>query len=118
MTFDAVLASVSQAYTFPVLMAIVFMPLAIWHSFQFSNRIAGPMFRFQREIKTLLAGDSIDPIKLRPNDYWPEFAELFNELADKMGKLNTEAETSTEPKSAVKDDESTKDDAKKELVEV
>lgn len=88
MTFEDVLDDVSKAYTFPLIMALMFMPLSIWHSFQFSNRIAGPMFRFQREIKALLAGDNIRPIKLREKDYFKDFADDFNALAEKMGQVD------------------------------
>lgn len=102
MSFGEVLSDVSKAYTFPVLMALVFMPIAVWHSFQFSNRIAGPMFRFQRETKKLLAGESIKPIKLREHDYWKDFAVDLNTLADKLGQLD---KGTTETKNKVEEQE-------------
>ena len=87
MTFGEVLNDVAKAYTFPLLMAVVFMPIAIWHSLQFSNRIAGPMYRFDNEIKRLLAGETIKPVKLREKDYWQSFATDFNQIAERLGQL-------------------------------
>lgn len=112
MSFNEVLADVSKAYTFPILMSAVFMPIAIWHSFQFSNRIAGPMFRFQREAKRLLAGESIKPIKLREKDYWKDFASDLNTLAEKLGQIET-AENNEEVETSKSEPE-----RKPELVEV
>jgi len=110
MTFDDVLADVSKAYTFPLIMALMFMPLSIWHSFQFSNRIAGPMYRFKAEIKNLLDGEKIRPIKLRENDYFKDFAADFNALAEKLGQLQ-------DPSDLQADSPATESTDEKELVE-
>lgn len=106
MSFGEVMSDVSKAYLFPVLMLVMFLPLAIWHSFQFSNRVAGPMFRFKREIKKLLAGETIKPINLRKDDYFKDFAADFNTLAEKMGQLEATADQSKREEVAVaKEDE-------------
>jgi hypothetical protein len=43
-----------------------------------SNRFAGPVFRMQRELKQIAQGGKPEPIRLRDNDYWHDFADDLN----------------------------------------
>lgn len=113
LAFDEISKNLLQAYTFPLFMTVAFTPLAIWHSLQFSHRIAGPMHRFQRTLQQLTDGETIDPVQLRPMDFWHSFGNDLNQLARKMGQLN-EASTSQTPSRP----EPSKPNAKSEFVEV
>lgn len=71
--------------TAPVFFALVaLLPLFIWDTVMFSNRFAGPMYRFHGSIRKLAAGDDVPPIKLRKGDFWTDFADDFNELLKRL----------------------------------
>lgn len=49
-----------------------------------SHRIAGPMFRFEQDIKKIATGDLLVRINLRQKDQFSEMAKAFNEMASSM----------------------------------
>ncbi|MCM2286824.1 MAG: HAMP domain-containing protein [Desulfobacula sp.] len=54
-----------------------------------SHRIAGPMFRFEQDIKKIASGDLLVRIHLRQTDQFAEMAKAFNEMASSLhGKLS------------------------------
>ncbi len=54
-----------------------------------SHRIAGPMFRFEQDIKKIADGDLSVRIHLRQKDQFEEMAKAFNEMASSLhGKLS------------------------------
>jgi hypothetical protein len=52
----------------------------------FSHRIAGPMYRFEKTVETLTAGDFSIRIKLRKRDEFHQFAEMINNLSTSLEK--------------------------------
>ena len=42
------------------------------------------MVRLRRSIRDLARGEPVEPIALRDNDFWREFAEEFNTLATRV----------------------------------
>lgn len=53
-----------------------------------SHRIAGPMFRFEKDIKRIASGDLSVRINLRHKDQFSEMAGAFNEMASSFhGKI-------------------------------
>lgn len=53
-----------------------------------SHRIAGPMFRFEKDIKRVASGDLSVRINLRHKDQFSEMADAFNEMASSFhGKI-------------------------------
>lgn len=71
--------------TAPVLVVLVAMlPIFVWDTLTLSHRFAGPMLRFQSTIKSLNAGESIRPVKLRKGDFWTEFADDLNVLIERL----------------------------------
>jgi methyl-accepting chemotaxis protein len=72
----------------PALIAgIVVLPLILIDAMRFSNKFAGPIHRFRREMKRLADGESYDTITFRPGDFWSELATEFNRLAERLEKL-------------------------------
>ncbi len=71
-----------------------------------SHRIAGPMFRFEQDIKKIARGDLSVRINLRRKDQFSEMATAFNEMVsglnEKITKIDREIDTAIESKS--KDD--------------
>jgi len=54
-----------------------------------SHKIAGPMFRFEKELREIGEGDLTKIIRLRKNDQIKDMAESLNEMTSKIhGKLN------------------------------
>ena len=72
------------------------LPLLIYDMIQLTNRFAGPMFRLRREMKNLANGDPVRRVKFRDNDFWLEFANYFNQIADRV-KQAEEAAAKAEP---------------------
>ncbi len=62
-----------------------------------SNKIAGPIYRIQKDLERLREGQSIDRIHVRKDDYFQELAVIINRiLLDK--KEEKEAKQATVPK--------------------
>ena len=51
-----------------------------------SHKIAGPLYRLEKELKEIAKGDFSRKIKLRPNDELQEIAEGINELLDHLNQ--------------------------------
>jgi methyl-accepting chemotaxis protein len=49
-----------------------------------SHRIAGPLFRVQRDIERVLAGEKGVRVKVRKRDNFPELAEEVNRLIERV----------------------------------
>ena len=60
------------------------IPVIAYDILIFTNRFAGPMYRLQREMRSLIDGDSSHRITLREGDLWPEIADLFNQISDEL----------------------------------
>ncbi len=68
----------------------VLLTLLAWISFRMSHRIAGPIYRFERVVKSVIAGDyDMTAIQLRKGD---EFRELANDLNKMMDALRARRE--------------------------
>jgi methyl-accepting chemotaxis protein len=83
-----------SGWNFSLLKAIiifyVLLTLLAWISFRMSHRIAGPIYRFERVVKSVIAGDyDITAIRLRKGD---EFQELANDLNKMMDALRARRE--------------------------
>lgn len=59
---------------------VIIMPLVMFDLLKLTNRFAGPVFRLNRALRDLAAGEPVKPIKLRDGDYWQDVAESFNLL--------------------------------------
>jgi hypothetical protein len=67
--------------TAPVFVILIAMlPIFVWDTVKLSHRFAGPMYRFQNTVKSLVAGKCVRPISLRDGDFWTEFADDLNAL--------------------------------------
>jgi len=73
-----------------ILVFYVLLTLLAWISFRMSHRIAGPIYRFERVVKSVIAGDyDMTAIQLRKGD---EFQELANDLNKMMDALRARRE--------------------------
>ena len=66
------------------------LPYFIWDTIKYTNRITGPMYRIQRELRALAQGENAQPIKLRKGDFWHEVAEDFNAMLTRVASSQDE----------------------------
>lgn len=69
--------------------SVLLLPLVLLDCLRLSDRFAGPMVRMQRVMRELAEGRSPDAIKLRPGDYWTEFADDFNVVMERLRKQDS-----------------------------
>jgi len=73
---------VASGPIFVILLAM--LPMFIWDTITFSQRFAGPMYRFHKTIQDLNAGGEFRRIQLRKGDFWTQFADDFNTMMERM----------------------------------
>ena len=85
------------------LLGFVFIvPIVIRDLVKLSHRFAGPMLRMRRVMKQAAAGEKVEPVRFRKNDYWQDFAEDFNRVLERLpqgtaaDELHTMAPVDTE----------------------
>ena len=66
-------------------LGVVFLLIGVMALFE-SHRIAGPIYRFEKKIRSLLTGDFGERVVLRKLDNFTHVAPLLNELSDKMAQ--------------------------------
>lgn len=64
-----------------VVCAVLFLPIVVYDFLRVSNRLVGPVLRLRRAMRALAAGEHVKPIQFREGDFWREFAEEFNAVA-------------------------------------
>ena len=69
----------------PALIAsFLLLPLVILDIVRLSNRFAGPLVRLRRSMRALARAEDVRPIHFREGDFWQEFADEFNAVADEV----------------------------------
>jgi hypothetical protein len=63
--------------------SLILLPIVVYDVVQLSNRFAGPMFRLRRAMHDLARGQPVRPVHFRRGDFWQEFAEDFNTVAQR-----------------------------------
>jgi hypothetical protein len=73
-------------FWFPAVMSLLMAPLVVRDCIRFSHRIAGPIFRLQREMQNLADGKETEEVRPRDADFCQEIAGQFNRLVRKFAK--------------------------------
>ena len=68
----------------------VIMPILAYDLLRVSNRFTGPVTRLRKEMRHLTAGESVEPIEFRDEDFWGEMADEYNLLREEVVKLRNE----------------------------
>ena len=84
LTFGALAAKLVDDLWFPIVMSLFVLPIVARDILRFSNRVAGPMFRFRRIVRQMSQGETVERIKIRKNDFGHAFAEELNMLIDRI----------------------------------
>lgn len=74
-----------------VIGSILLLPLVIFDIVRMSNRFVGPLIRLRRSLRALARGEEVAPLEFREGDFWQDFAQEFNTVAELMHKLNQNA---------------------------
>jgi hypothetical protein len=56
----------------------------IFDTLRFSNRFAGPIYRMQRVLRKVVEDGTVEPVKLRDNDFWHDFAGILNAALSRL----------------------------------
>ena len=67
---------------------IVMMPFMVWDLMKLSNRIAGPLFRFESLMKEFQQSGTLGLATLRKGDLLEDFESNFNRFAEKLHALH------------------------------
>ena len=64
--------------------AIVVLPFILLDCLRITNKFAGPVKRLRGAMLKLAAGDGVERLQFRQNDFWGEVAEAFNHVVDRV----------------------------------
>lgn|GEM_PF-626879 len=77
----------------------VLVPVTIGVGLVLTHRIAGPIYRFETYLRSIVAGEHIGRCKVREGDELQDFCELLNEA---VSTLRTEAREAREENAALR----------------
>ena len=73
-----------------VICMFLLMPFMIWDLVKLSNRIAGPLFRFESILKDFAKSGTLRPAKIRQGDLLTDYQSRFNEFVESLHALYPE----------------------------
>ncbi|HEY2760960.1 MAG TPA: hypothetical protein VGI75_09455 [Pirellulales bacterium] len=83
---------------------LILLPITLLDCVRLSNQFVGPVFRLRRELRKLGTWEDVQSIRFREGDFWREFADEFNAVAERLQTLTTQlAEAQTKAASAAID---------------
>lgn len=65
-----------------LLCAAVVFPLVFGDMLKMTNKIAGPLIRFERALRAMIAGERVEPLAIQKGDMVHEFLDVFNEFIE------------------------------------
>lgn len=70
------------------LVVMTLTPLLILDLLRTTNRFAGPIVRTRRFVRALAAGERVEPISFRRDDYWRGYADDLNAVLRRIEALD------------------------------
>lgn len=67
-----------------IVSSLVLLPFVLLQVVRVSNRFVGPVYRLRRSMKELAEGKPVQPVRFRQDDFWQDFADSFNQVAEQM----------------------------------
>lgn len=81
------LTPILQKVNMIILLSVPLILLVLWViALEVSNRIAGPVYRLEKELDAVLSGQSRGPINLRKDDELKPLTAKINKLLSKISK--------------------------------
>lgn len=90
--FGEILRDCSSSIGPMLVVSVLLIPVFIRDSIQLSHRFVGPVKRIRTMLKAVARGEKVQPVKLRPGDFWLEMADEFNELLRRVEELEEAAQ--------------------------
>jgi hypothetical protein len=75
----------------------VMAPFMIWDLMKLTNRIAGPLYRFEALLREFSINGTLKPAVLRDGDLLVDFQTQFNQFAEKLHALYPETKPRVAP---------------------
>jgi len=89
MPFIDLLAAQYHRYGPCLLASLLLLPVAAMDVLRLSNRFVGPVSRLRSALGNLAAGQPIEPIQFRDNDYWRDLANDLNQVAARLQQADS-----------------------------
>lgn len=74
--------------------SFVVLPIVVIDVIRVSNKFVGPLLRLRQSVRSLAAGQDVEPLRFRKGDFWRSFADDFNALVSRIKHLETAAHQS------------------------
>lgn len=98
--FELLAAEIINDFWFPIVVSLFLLPVIVWDSFRFSNRIAGPLRRVDNTLRQAIAEQPVESVEIREDDYCQDLVEGVNQLTELLdagnGRRNSKAENQLE----------------------
>jgi hypothetical protein len=69
-----------------LLCAAVVFPLVFGDMLKMTNKIAGPLVRFERALRAMSAGQRVEPLAIQKDDMVHEFLDVFNQFIERRNQ--------------------------------
>jgi hypothetical protein len=93
-------------YRAALIASLFTLPLILIDAIHVSHRFTGPNSRLRRSMRALAAGEEVELIRFRGNDFWQKMADEFNDVAIYVEKLKRQAGVISTTRSKESHDES------------
>lgn len=98
LTLGEHLSVIWSQYALFVVLMVAMLPSFVYDTIRLSNRFAGPIVRLRRGLQELNNGEEeVEHMNFRDGDFWLELSDDFNQLAEKVKRLENEKSTSETP---------------------
>ncbi|MFM9961204.1 MAG: hypothetical protein ACKV2Q_08250 [Planctomycetaceae bacterium] len=74
------------------LCSFAILPIVLWDLLKFSHRVVGPLVRFQRTLERLIAGETVQEVRLRDGDLLMDLQGSFNQYLASLKSLQAQNE--------------------------
>jgi nitrate/nitrite-specific signal transduction histidine kinase len=76
---------------------LMMLPIVLIDTAFISNRVVGPLVRIRRNLQQMAAGEIVEPLAFRKNDFLQELSAAVNDVAARMNRLNEQADARCQP---------------------
>lgn len=80
-----------------VVVSSLVLPLVLFDAITFSNRFAGPLLRFRRNLAEFAETGTAENMEFRPGDFYMDLTDSFNKLVSLVDRQKDEPCPSDEP---------------------
>lgn len=67
-----------------IVASFLFLPLLLLDNLRFTNRFAGPIYRFRKDFQKLADGEDVSRLDFRKGDYFSDLSKNFNAIQSRL----------------------------------